>query len=122
MPTKINWFEIPSTDFDRAVNFYETVFENKLPRSEMGGPTMGLFDNADGESIGCVIHGEQFVPGDNGTVIYLDASPSIDAVIARIRPAGGRLLMEKMKLPAEHGYIAQFIDTEGNRLALHAMN
>jgi predicted enzyme related to lactoylglutathione lyase len=41
-------------------------------------------------------------------------------VIARIGKAGGRVLMEKMELPRNLGFIAHFIDTEGNRLALHA--
>ncbi|MFD2273604.1 hypothetical protein ACFS07_28025 [Undibacterium arcticum] len=54
-------------------------------------------------------------------MIYLDAGPSIDRVLARIEPAGGSIQMGKTELPRELGYIAHFIDTEGNRLALHAM-
>jgi predicted enzyme related to lactoylglutathione lyase len=122
MHTKINWFEIPATDFDRSMTFYESVFDSKLQREDFGGAPMGLFNNANGESIGCVVHSAQHAPGESGALIYLDASPSIDAVISRIQPAGGRLLLEKTQLPAGHGYIAQFVDTEGNRLALHAMN
>jgi predicted enzyme related to lactoylglutathione lyase len=30
--------------------------------------------------------------------------------------------MERFQLPNDIGYIAQFIDSEGNRLALHAMH
>jgi len=32
-----NWFEIPVTDLERAVKFYEKVFEVKLTIEEMGG-------------------------------------------------------------------------------------
>ncbi len=120
MHTKINWFEIPSTDFPRAAHFYETIFGNKLKREDMGGFPMAIFNDGDGESIGCVIHGEPYKPSENGAVIYFDAGTSIDDVLGRIQPAGGRILMDKMKLPGDIGYIAHFVDTEGNRMALHA--
>lgn len=120
MQTKINWFEIPSTDFDRAVKFYETIFDSKLKVEQFGELPMGIFTAQDGDSVGCVVHGEHFVPNENGPLLYLDATPSLDAVLARVGKAGGRVLMEKMELPRNLGFIAHFIDTEGNRLALHA--
>jgi len=119
MQTKISWFQIPSTDFNRAVKFYETIFDSKLRMEQIGDLPMGIFTNEDGGSIGCIVQGEQFVPNENGPVLYLDATPSIDAVIARIGKAGGRVLIEKTELPRNIGFVAHFIDTEGNRLALH---
>jgi predicted enzyme related to lactoylglutathione lyase len=121
MQTKINWFEIPAADFSRAVRFYEAVFEKKLRIEEFGGGQLGVFVNADGESFGGVMHGEGFTPGRDGTVIYLDAGPTIDTAIARIKEAGGQIKLDKLALPDSMGYIAQFIDTEGNRLALHGL-
>jgi uncharacterized protein len=61
-------------------------------------------------------------PSNNGTVIYLDASPAIDQVIARIKTAGGQIKIDKLALPDARGYVAHFIDTEGNRLALHSLS
>jgi hypothetical protein len=122
MQTKINWFEIPSTDFSRAVKFYETIFDSKLKVEDFGGLPMGIFSGPDGDSVGCVIHGEHFVPSANGAVLYLDATPGMDQVLGRIEAAGGRIVMDKMELPRELGYIAHFIDTEGNRVALHALH
>ena len=120
MQTKINWFENPSIDFQRAVRFYETIFDTRLKIEDFGSLPMGIFTGADGNSVGSVVHGEQFVPSDKGPVLYLDATPGFDAVLARIETAGGRILMNKMELPRELGYIAHFIDSEGNRIALHA--
>lgn len=122
MQTKINWFEIPSADFSRAVKFYETIFDSKLKVEQFGEFPMGIFGGPDGDSVGCVIHGEHFAPNPNGPVLYMDASSGLDAVLSRIEAAGGRIVMEKMELPQDLGYIAHFIDTEGNRLALHAMH
>jgi predicted enzyme related to lactoylglutathione lyase len=67
------------------------------------------------------MHGDGFTPSRDGTVIYLDASPAIEAAITRVKKAGGQIKMDKFALPDGMGYIAHFIDTEGNRLALHAM-
>lgn len=121
MHTKINWFEIPSIDFIRATKFYEALFDTTLTIEQSGPIQKGLFAEATGGSCGCVVHNEDSLPGSIGTVIYLDATPSIDKVLARIEPAGGRIQMEKMALPNNLGFIAHFIDTEGNRLALHAL-
>jgi len=119
MQTKINWFQIPSADFERAVKFYETIFDSKLKMEKIGDLPMGIFTNEDGAGVGCVVHGKQFVPSESGPLLYLDATPSIDAVIARVGKAGGRVLIEKTELPRNIGFVAHFIDTEGNRLALH---
>ena len=36
----VSWFEIPSSDFDRAVTFYETIFGQELRQGDfMGTPT-----------------------------------------------------------------------------------
>jgi uncharacterized protein len=121
MQTKINWFEIPSSDFSRAVRFYETIFDSKLKVEQFGGGPMGIFAGHDG-SAGCVIQSEQLRPDENGTLIYLDATPGMDLILERIEAAGGRVLLKKTALPEEMGYIAHFLDTEGNRLALHAMH
>lgn len=121
MQTKINWFEIPSIDFSRATKFYETVFDTQLKVEQTGPVKMSIFTDPSGESCGCVAHSEHYLPGANGTVIYLDATPSIDKVLARVEPSGGQIQMGKMALPEGLGFIAHFVDTEGNRLALHAL-
>lgn len=119
---KLEWFEIPSSNFQRAVDFYQKVFATELRIQPFGPFQMGVFSHQADDGAGCVIHGEGYTPGANGVVIYLDASPSIDAVLARIAAAGGQVTMGKMALPQDHGFVAYFHDTEGNRLALHAMN
>jgi uncharacterized protein len=120
MQTKINWFEIPATDFSRAVGFYETIFGAKLKIEDFGNMPMGIFTDGNGEGVGCVAHGEHMRPSEHGAIVYLDATAGMDDVLGRIVPAGGRIVMDKLALPQELGYIAHFIDTEGNRVALHA--
>ena len=124
MHTKINWFEIPSTDFGRAIRFYETLFDTtlRLEKPDADSLEMALFSDAGGIPCCCVTHYENHAPSSSGTLVYLDASPSIDAVLARIESAGGKVRLPKLELPNDIGYIAHFVDTEGNLLALHSQH
>jgi uncharacterized protein len=116
------WFEIPSTDFSRAVSFYEQVFKVKLNPEEMGGHRMGIFPHA-GEAIsGCVIHGEGYAPSAMGSVVYLNGTSDLAEPLARVEKSGGKVVVPKTKISDEIGYFAHFLDTEGNRVGLYSMH
>jgi predicted enzyme related to lactoylglutathione lyase len=55
---------------------------------------------------------------DKGVLIYFTA-PDMENNLKRILENGGKILMERTSI-GEHGFIAIFIDCEGNRLALHS--
>lgn len=118
----ISWFEIPVTDMPRAVHFYEQVFGIKLELHANGDHKMAWFPMHDG--IGAagslVLHPEFYRPSKDGVLIYF-SSPSGDLSneLIRIDPAGGRVVVPKESI-GEHGFIAIFLDTEGNRVALHS--
>ncbi|MFZ4506986.1 MAG: VOC family protein [Fimbriimonas sp.] len=123
MASALNWFEIPAVDFDRAVTFYETILAIAINRAEMGGVAMGIFPHSDG-GVGGHIQGpseDDNKPSSSGTIVYLDAEGKLDASIERVEGAGGKILLPKMKID-EEGYIALVLDTEGNKVGLHAMN
>ncbi len=116
-----NWFEIPVKDLDRAVKFYERVFDVKLSADELGGIKMALFpftQDAPGAA-GALIKGESYEPSHAGTVVYFSVE-DIPEALRRINANGGKTLMPKTAI-GQHGFIAQYEDTEGNRLALHSM-
>ena len=60
-------------------------------------------------------------PAAAGTLVYLDAAPTLDAALARLERAGGRLLTPKVTLPDGMGVFAHVQDSEGNRVGLHAL-
>jgi predicted enzyme related to lactoylglutathione lyase len=116
-----NWFEIPVKDLDRAIKFYEKVFDVKLSPEEMGGMKMALFpftQDAPGAA-GSLIKGESYEPSHAGTVVYFSVE-DIPETLRRINANGGKTLMPKTAI-GQYGFIAQYEDTEGNRLALHSM-
>jgi hypothetical protein len=120
----LNWFEIPVADLDRAQAFYETVLAASLHREPMGpGITLAVFPFERGAGVGgCLFradHGPK--PSADGALVYLDASPSLDATLARVEAAGGRILLSRTELPEGLGAFAHIADPEGNRVGLHAM-
>jgi hypothetical protein len=113
------WFEIPTSDFLRAKLFYETIFEMEIEANDFGGFKLGIFPF---EDIGAAIcYGSWYKPGPQGTIVYLNANPDLNIVLSRVEKAGGKVLQAKKQISEEHGFMALFEDSEGNRLALHSM-
>jgi hypothetical protein len=118
----LNWFEIPVADFARAKAFYSAIFDFEMPEMKMGSHTMGFLLHEQGKGVGgAIIHGEGHVPSAEGTVVYLTAGADLAVVLNRIEPAGGKILMGKTMVAPDLGFFAQFLDSEGNRVALHSM-
>ncbi len=59
--------------------------------------------------------------GTDGVLLYLNANPDVQLVLDKIEAAGGKIAMPKTEISPEYGFMAMFIDTEGNRIALHAV-
>lgn len=123
MKNAISWFEIPSIQLDQAQAFYKTVLACSMRREPMGPSQGAVFPYSKDVGIGgAIIAGSTApVPSAHGTLIYLDASPSLDAVLARVTAAGGQIAMPRQALPRGLGFIAHITDLDGNRVGLHAM-
>lgn len=120
----IGWFEIPVNDMDRAKAFYEAVFKIEIKGMDFGGILMGWFPtsdmNAHGAS-GSLIKQESYIPSQEGTMVYF-MSDDVQNELDRIEAAGGTIYQPKTQISEEHGYMGVFIDSEGNRVALHSQN
>lgn len=118
----INWFEIPVTDFERAKQFYSTIFDYEMPESQMGPVRMGfLLSEQKADSVGgAICFGEGYEPSQKGPKLYLNGGSDLNIVLNRVEAAGGKVLMPKTLITEEHGYFAVFNDTEGNWVALHS--
>lgn len=66
--------------------------------------------------------GSGYVPSDSGSLIYLNGGDDLSLVLDKVEPAGGRIIMPKTLISEESGYFAVFIDSQGNKLALHSNN
>ncbi len=120
----VGWFELPVSDMERAMKFYETVFDFKLDRHQMDELDMAWFPwkgEATGSS-GSLVHNPGFyTPSQAGTLVYFTAhSGDLSNELGRVEAAGGKVVMPKQQISPEHGYMAVILDTEGNRVALHS--
>lgn len=121
----ITWFEIPVKDLDRAKKFYETILNIEMVKRE-DGKDEGVFfpfnpnivQATSGRVTGVLSKTEDNTPSGNGTVVYINASPSIQTVLDKVEQAGGKIVAPKMLIPA--GYISIIMDSEGNKIGLHA--
>ncbi len=118
----LNWFEIPVTDMQRAKHFYQVIFGMHMDESTMMGMQMAFFpyESGNGKASGALVQGDGLMPGQQGSLIYLNANPAMDGVLEKIESIGGTIVMPKTQISPEIGYMAIFIDSEGNKLALHS--
>ncbi|MEW6050230.1 MAG: VOC family protein [Candidatus Zixiibacteriota bacterium] len=116
----INWFEIPASDFDRAVKFYNTIMNINMQVFPMGPAQMAFFPMESGSVGGAVVKQPGHEPGPHGPLVYLNVTGQFDQVLGRVENAGGKVVSPKRLVTEEIGYVASFIDTEGNQVAIHA--
>lgn len=118
----VGWFEIPTVDYDRAIAFYEALFEVKLTRTDAPELSMAMFPHAEGYGAGgALVHNLQwYKPTLDGPLIYFTTpSGDLEADSKRVEELGGKIWVPKKHI-GEHGWIVVFEDTEGNRIALHS--
>lgn len=121
----LNWFEIPALDHKRAQQFYEKIFDISMDHMNMMDIDMVFFptDNKLGKVGGALVQSTMHKPSQDGLVVYLNANEQgMEPVLNRIQENGGQVLMPKTKINDEVGYMAFFLDSEGNKVGLHSMN
>ncbi len=121
MVNSLNWFEIPAADFERAKTFYAKVLDAQIhddPNRQYAylpsEPQKGGFG-------GAIAWGENFVPAMTGTTVYLDGGNDLSVPLGRVESAGGTVILPKTAIGDNRGFIALFIDTEGNKVGFHSM-
>jgi predicted enzyme related to lactoylglutathione lyase len=121
MKDAIAWFEIPVTDFARAQKFYAAVTGREVKLMPMPGVEYGVFeyDHPGGGVGGGIVKMEGFEPSANGPLVYLPGGEDLTDALGRVEPAGGKIILPKTAI-GENGFMAHFMDTEGNRIALHS--
>ena len=118
----VGWFEIPTTDIKRAKAFYDTVFNVEIMLQDFGGLQMGWFPFAEGKegASGSLIENEAYEPSDSKGVLIYFASADLNLELGRVEAAGGKVIQKKTQISPEVGFMGIFIDSEGNRIALHS--
>ena len=120
----ISWFEIPTTDLDRAQKFYEAIFGIQMISLDLVQLKMRMFPIENPMNVGgalCFNPNFYKPSSSDGPLIYLNANPDVQNVLDKIEAAGGKIVVPKTEISPEYGHMAVFIDSEGNRIALHSV-
>ncbi len=124
MKNAINWFEIPVNNYERAKKFYATILELEITDYHMPEKNMkyGMFPHdMENKGVGgAIVQMKEMKPSTDGATVYLNGGDDLNVALAKVEAAGGQVFMPKTDID-ENGFFAQFIDTEGNRVALHSM-
>ena len=124
MQNAISWFEIPVEDLERAKKFYEAIFAATFTtmRAGPGGPRLALFPVDPTKAVGgALAQGSGYSPTTFGAKVYLSAGEDLAVVLDRVEDAGGTIAVPKTQISPQFGYMAAFIDTEGNWVGLHSL-
>ena len=125
MNNAISWFEIPATDLSRATKFYEAIFSIQLIPMDLPNIKMRMFplDDMMKQVGGAVVDSSGFhkPSATDGPLIYLNGNPDVQNVLDKVEAAGGKIMVPKTEISPEYGFMAVIIDTEGNRIGLHAV-
>ncbi|MFZ4677356.1 MAG: VOC family protein [Nodosilinea sp.] len=120
MKNPVGYFEIPVNDLDRAISFYGKVFGYDFERVIIDGSEMAWFPNDPGAPgiSGALAKGDSYIPITQGTLVYF-STDNIDDTLSKANANGGKTLYPKTSI-GDLGWVAEFEDSEGNRIALHS--
>jgi predicted enzyme related to lactoylglutathione lyase len=114
------YFEIPVHDLERAEKFYSAVFNFSFEKEIIDRYEMVLFPFEEKNSgiTGALAKGDVYKPSKSGVIIYFKTE-SIDYTLKKAVQHGGTVFYPK-KTDEKYGFaVAEFEDSEGNRIALH---
>lgn len=122
MGSKLNWFEIPVANMDRAVKFYSDVFQQEMQVFKadesrtvaLMPPGAGKVDSL--EPQGTLLQVAGFEPSNAGSIIYFDPVEPLDTMLERVEAAGGKIVFPKFRIG--NGHLATITDSEGNTVGL----
>jgi len=118
---KVQHFEVPFDDKDRALKFYQEIFGWKaidMPEMKYVMVHTGPTDDQGMIQEKGVINGGMYQRSDQGEgPIIVITVVSIDDTLARIKSSGGQIVREKMTV-GNMGYYAHIKDSEGNLIGV----
>lgn len=114
------YFEIPVTDLERAQKFYSHVFGFRFEKEIIDDYEMLLFpfeETGSGIS-GALAKGNVYQPTQKGIILYF-RTDDIDLTLEKALEKGGKILYPRTVNEKHVFAVAEFEDSEGNRIALH---
>jgi predicted enzyme related to lactoylglutathione lyase len=107
---------------DRAQKFYAAILDVDFNDMEIGAMSYALFSVDDKFNCGALVSAGGRKPSQDGVTVYLNGGSDLAKVLARVKKAGGRVLVEKTPISKEAGFFGFYADTEGNKVGVHSLS
>jgi len=112
--TIIAWNEIPVTDMEKSVAFYNEVFGYDMSIDTSGPNPMAVLGS------GMEAGGAHLYPGkpapDGGSTVHITLPDALEAGVERVTAAGGQVVSPAIEIPAGRFVYAK--DLDGNSIGL----
>jgi len=115
---RVVWFDIPVADLERAAAFYRGVLGITVHVEKTPGFSFGVLEHDQGNG-GCLVPKQGEISSSAGVLVYLNANGRLREAVRQVEALGGKVV-EPVHPLGPHGFRAIVIDSEGNRVALHA--
>ena len=113
------WMEIPVSDLDKAISFYNDVFKTELKRvTDMGPNEFAMFPVKEQNGIAGHLYPGKPAQNGSGPTIHLACPDSLEATMERFAKAGGEVVSDPVPIPA--GRFAYGVDPDGNSIGMFA--
>lgn len=113
------WMEIPVSDLDKAVSFYNDVFKTELRRvTDMGPNEFAAFPTQGQGGVAGHLYAGKPAQKGTGPTIHLACPDSLEATMERFAARGGEIVSDPVAIPA--GRFAYGIDPDGNSVGMFA--
>ncbi|TGL90779.1 VOC family protein [Leptospira congkakensis] len=120
MKNTISIVEIPVSNMDRAIKFYQTILNVSIEKMAMEDTELGVIP-ADENSVSVVlVKGKDYTPTKNGIMVYLNLGDDLQPALDKVEKNGGKIVLPKTLISPEMGYYAFIIDTEGTKIGFHS--
>ena len=119
---KPSWVEIPVTNLERAMAFYQAVFAlppTQVLADEVRSITILAAPTPEGSAGVSLNQTANFAPSDRGVLVYFAVNGDLAAYLSRAEAAGGAVVEPLHTRPAG-GRFATIRDIEGNLITLNA--
>jgi predicted enzyme related to lactoylglutathione lyase len=113
----IVWSDIAVMDLERAVNFYSQVLDKKFEIKTVEDNGFAVSEHDQGNGVCLVLDPENV--SNHGPLLYFNVGSRIEAATDLVLELGGTIDQPVTPI-GEYGFRSVVLDSEGNRIGLHA--